>query len=233
MPIFEHADWTISQTFVWICLRTPADLDRAAKLESLAEPERARQLGIISPVVTLLERTVAPELVISIDQADARLKELLNIGSLKCSGVRGTRQNLPDNAWSARRFLLASNRVTDVTSNEAWTDVLFRRADILNFWPSLTDAPSTGDRGPSTPGPKPGRPSLHDEWFDEALRQFRAAPAPDKLTAAEVARQIKMNRASEHKLNTIEKIVRPALRDFRKGKFPKNSGKSPAVQAGD
>jgi hypothetical protein len=223
---YASADWTITQTFVWICFRSREDMDRAAVLEALADGAREEGAGIISPVLTLLEHAEPPKLLISIDDAESQLKERLSSGTLRCSGVHGTREALPVDAWSVRYFLLATNAVKDLTDGKVWTDILFRRSDILALWPPVGAAVQSRQLPTATAlrssSRQPPSDAIMSEWYIRRVAEWKSGTPPPTEKQDILA-------VREHWPEAT--IKRGIVRDLRRTHAPHWTAKSPTPEA--
>ena len=216
MRVYQRLDWTITNTVVWICLRSPVEMDQIDDIVENTMDVAENKLGVISIVPAILERREFPyrriprnerELVVSIGEADRQLKELLSQGALRCSGVCVKRESLPAEAWSVRNLRLASNTVIDTTDGRVWTDVLFRRTDILKFWPSpsgIQGEESQDSDGPGSAMTEIGqiteRQALED-WYKSRVEQWtgrQPTAEEDKAAAREyTGRNISRKRIAE------------------------------------
>ena len=204
--VFDQTDWNIAQTFSWICLRDPEQLDRAT----------------VPHIVPWLETTISP--VITLATAEGQIRQLLSQSRLSCTGVRdGKREAIPSSAWKVRRFLMGRGSVKDLTSNEEWEAVLFTRLDILALWPSID--PQMFNEKNNRPesqrvrtGPKPGQRSNKSKWgtfATECLDSGRVIPGHG--APAEIARLIQAEDIGKsYSLDTIEKVTRGVVKDWNR-----------------
>jgi hypothetical protein len=212
MAVFDHTDWNLAQTFTWICLRDREQLERAS----------------MPYIVSGLETVIGP--VVYLSRAESEMREGLSSESICCTGVReGRRETIPPTAWHARSFLPGS--VIDRASEETWEDVLFVRRDVLAIWPpqgdaALPAAPVHSQRAAQT-GPKPGKPSPKDQWYEYAKNCLESGEiAATRGATAEIARRIQAEPLWRcYATDTIEKAVRQAVKERGNRKSPEISGK--------
>ena len=144
---FGKTEWTIAQTFAWVCLRDPCQMDKAFGVQTV-------------PMLETSDRALVP-----LPEAERQIREHLAQSRLHCTGVRnGNREPIPSSPWVPRRFLYQSNAVRDLVSSDRWDSVLFARTDVLALWPPDGDTivtpvvlrADTSNIPILTPGPKKG-----------------------------------------------------------------------------
>jgi hypothetical protein len=240
MDPFEEAYWNQTQVVLWICSR-----DRSAVVQTSARSCRSGDIGaaILSRIHDAAKRG-SDFLLMSLGNAEQQAISKLSGGELRAYGRKngtGGREAIPAEEWPGLTFYHSGieaqlrpnrssphiGRTDNISSvpNEAtdppfWTDVIFKRDEVLAEWPDLANnAPFSGHRTTITRNVG-GRPAKTYErtaieqavkWLDDEGEQPLAETA--RYLGETAAKFDNQGGPSE---TTLKNWAREALSEFRR-----------------
>jgi hypothetical protein len=165
---FNDPVWDLRQLAVWVAFRDQAVVDHIVSNPDI-------------PVAAAIETAKARPLT-DAGQAEKLIRQGLFARRLSCAAALGdNRVEVPKHVFLAAQFLHEANALRNPKSGEEWTDLRFRRAEILRIWSarSIQYAPQVAG---ATEGIATAASLCVGQEQDAALPAAKAPRAGGKIT---------------------------------------------------